>query len=216
MSQYDAGIILGGGRYDEETLTPLSLMRLDVGWNLYQRGIIPKIILPGDNYSTYHPRAVKFDKSTAQVRKEYLLKKGNVNTDDIIIAYGGRDTIDEAFAVRRKLVNTGLNKLLLITSERHMPRALFIFQIIFGDSATILEKEESNVKTGDILLIEEEREYLEVTKEFFKQMPEVIPDPGDSDRWYKENADIYKKFSKIQAKYHPRGKESQAYTLGKR
>ena len=44
---YKAGIILHGGRYDETTLTPLTTMRLDTGWELYQKGTIQKILLPG-------------------------------------------------------------------------------------------------------------------------------------------------------------------------
>ncbi|MEX0616288.1 MAG: YdcF family protein [Candidatus Woykebacteria bacterium] len=211
---YDAGIILGGGRYDENILTPLSKMRLDKGWELYNQGIIPKIILPGSNYGTYIPKATKFEKTTAKLRKEYLLAKGSVKDEAIILAEEGRDTIYEAFAVRKKAKELGLKNLLLITSERHMPRAFFIFKSIFGSDLKVYTNKLSEVVTGNILIGDEEKEYLSLVKELFSSMPETIPQPDSWENWYSEHLDFYSNYKRIHDRFHPPGKESQAYTLG--
>lgn len=209
---YQAGIILHGGRSDENTLTLLTTMRLDAGWDLYQKRIIQKIILPGGQYSTYDPKAIKFQKNTAQLRKEYLLSKGKIKNEDIILAEG-RDTIWEAFGVRKKATELGLNNLLLITSEKHMPRALFIFTRILGNEFKIDDGNGSGqVATGDILLEDEERDYLSLLKKVFHQLPEVIPYPVDWNDWYtKHQEDLYQEYKRIHDVYHPLGKESQAY-----
>lgn len=210
---YDASIILGGGRYDENTLTPLSTMRLDKGLQLYVQGVVHKIILPGGKFSSYSPKAVEFQKTTAQLRKEYLLSKGNINASNIIPAEDGRDTIYEAFTTRKKAIELRFKHLLLVTSEKHMPRALYIFKRIFGDSLGIDDGNGAGqVATGDILAEEEEKEYLGATQTMFIQMPDVIPDPISWDEWYEGHKDLYDAFKTIHDKYHPAGQESQAYT----
>ena len=210
--QFDAGIILGGGRYDENTLTLLSTMRLDKGWDLYQRKIFTKIILPGANYSTYLPKSIEFKKTTAKLRKEYLVSKGKITDKDIVLAEQGRDTITEAFAVREKAKEAKLKNMLLITSERHMPRALFIFKRVFGNDLRVQSDESSEVETGDILLEEEEKEYLSLVKDLFGKMPKIVPTPISWESWYSEHLDFYMGYMKIHDKYNPPGKESQAYT----
>jgi uncharacterized SAM-binding protein YcdF (DUF218 family) len=209
---YDAAVILGGGRYDENTLTPLSIKRLDKGLELYQKGLFPKILLPGGKYSTYSPNAIEFDKTTAQLRKEYLLSLGNIKEEDILLVEDGRDTIYEALAVRKKSNELDYKTLLLITSEKHMPRALYIFRRIFGDDIQIDDGDGlGQVNTGDILLDAEEKEYLSAVKDLFSNKPNDIPDPKSWDEWYLQNKSLYDEFKIIHDKFHPPGKESQAY-----
>ena len=206
MKIYDAAIILGGGRYNNDKLTPLSIQRLDRGYNLYKKKVVPKLITLGGRYSTYSPKAIKFDKTCAQLRKEYLITLG-VNAKDIIKIEDGRDTICEAFAAREQLKKLKLTNLILITSDKHMKRALWIFNRIFGKKFSIIGEE---VSCGNILIPEEEKEYFEVTKKLFKKFPQDIPMPNLL-TWFKDQAELYIKFKKIHDKYHPPGKESQAY-----
>lgn len=208
---YDAGVILGGGRYSENNLTPLSKMRLDHGLELYKKGLIRKMILPGGKHTTASPKAIEFNKTTAQVRREYLLNKGSTDAD-IILAEDGRDTIYEAFAVRAKVRELGYKRLLLITSERHMERALYVFQRILDTGITIDNGSGlGEVQTGDILLVEEESEYLSATRQVFSSLPDNIPDPKNWEDWYEGHQSLYKEFTRIHDLYHPPGKESQAY-----
>jgi len=46
MKKYDAAIILGGGRYNNDQLTPLSIQRLNKGYNFYQKKFFNKF--PGE------------------------------------------------------------------------------------------------------------------------------------------------------------------------
>ena len=70
----------------------------------------------------------------------------------------------------------------------------------------------SEVATGDILIEEEEKEYLSLVKDLFGKMPKTITQPPDWDSWYSENLDFYNGYKRIHDKFHPTGKESQAYT----
>lgn len=207
MKKNGVAIILGGGRYNNDELTPLSIQRLDRGYKLYQKKKVSKLVTLGGYYSTYSPRAIKFDKSGAQLRKEYLVTLG-VKNKDIIKIENGRDTICEAFAAREQLTKLKHTNLILITSDKHMNRALWVFKRIFGKPLPVIGEK---VPCGDILIPKEEKEYFEATKQFFEKLSPSIPTPNLS-TWFKDNAKLYNQFKRIHDHYHPSGKESQAYT----
>lgn len=148
----------------------------------------------GGAYSTYSPNAIKFPETGAQIRKDYLISKGNINNSDIIEVADGRDTIYEAFAARKKAKELGMRQLLLVTSEKHMKRALFVFRRIFGDEFIV---EGDSVNTGDLLISEEEKEYFKLWKELFDQLPKNIREYRSWDEWYGENVRYYQRQKKF-------------------
>lgn len=127
--KYDAIIVLGGGRFNSGDLTPLSIQRLDAGINLYKQGFAPTICALGGHKSTYRTGAIEFDTTGAELRKRYFLDHG-VPEGNIIKVEEGRDTIGEAFASRKVLRKRGVRKLLVVTSDKHLERSLFIFRRI--------------------------------------------------------------------------------------
>lgn len=209
---YDAIIVLGGGRNDKG-LTLLSTMRLDKAWELFQQGKAAKILTLGGPYSTYAKDAICYNDTGAQVRANYLLSKGNINNENIIMVEDGRDTIHEAFASRKRAREKGIKNILLVTSDKHMKRALFVFQRIFGEDFNIVGNQDTWTETGDILLDAEEEAYLKLWKAVFDRLPIEIPNPKDWNEWYEQNLETYKQQLKLHDEFHPPGgKESQAYT----
>jgi uncharacterized SAM-binding protein YcdF (DUF218 family) len=205
--QYDAIIVLGGGRNNSGDLTPLSTQRLDKGGELFKQGVSPKVFALGGYKSTYSPQAITFDRTGATLRSEYLQTLG-VPIDSVVLVENGKDTIGEAFASREIARELNAKSLLVVTSDKHMERSLFIFRRIFGQDFQI---DGSGVPCGDLLNSDEEKEYLGVVERFFSGLPENIPNP-DPESWYQDHADLYQQYKEIHDRFHPTGKESQAYS----
>lgn len=128
---------------------------------------------------------------------------------DIILVEDGRDTIGEAFASRSMSNKLKVKKILLVTSDKHMKRALWIFRRIFDKSVKIDGKP---VSCGKLLNEDEEKEYFEITYDYFQKFPKNISNPK-LDVWIQENKWLYEKFKQIHDKYHPLGgPRSQAYS----
>ncbi|MDO8240982.1 MAG: YdcF family protein [Candidatus Moranbacteria bacterium] len=209
-NKYDAIIVLGGGRTNDGELTTLSKQRLDAGCKLYHEGAAPKIFALGGAFSTYSPDAIQFTQTGAEQKSAYMIERG-VDSEDIIKVVGGRDTIGEAFVSRDTAKELNFKKLLLVTSDKHMERAMFIFNRIFG-SAYVIESEE--VPCGEILNAEEEKEYLQVTKELFDTLPEEIPTPESWDVWKETNHQLYDEIKRIHANYVGSGPETNEAYMG--
>lgn len=204
---YDAIIVLGGGRTNQGELTELSKQRLDKGVELFKRGRGKLIFAIGSHYGSYGPKgSIHFKPAGAKLRRDYLIER-NIPLKSIIMVKGGGDTVCEAFASRKKTRELGLKKILLVTSDKHMRRALFIFRRIFGKNFQIGG---SSIDSGDLLNEDEERESLEAIRRYFANLPEEIPE-SNLETWYENNADLYCQYKKIHDRYHPPGKESQAY-----
>lgn len=217
---YDAIVVLGGGRdtNDPNKLTDLSCQRLAHTHALYQENQAGKIILLGGHYNTYSTKkrgAIYFEKTTAQLNSGYLQRQG-IPEENLILSQESFDTITEAFAARIACRKNGFKRILLVTSDKHLERSLFIFQTIFGKETEI---HGSGVPCGELLNTDEEKEYLQVAKEFLEELKqkfsEGIPDP-DFSKWnevYMEQ--LYLKYETIRENYHPHGNESQAYGAAK-
>jgi uncharacterized SAM-binding protein YcdF (DUF218 family) len=205
--KYDVIIVLGGGRDNQGNLTPLSIQRLDKGVELYRRGVAEKIFALGGHRSICRPWAICFEQTGAQQRKIHLVAKG-VCPKDVIVVEDDGDTVFEAFASRRRCKELGLRKLLLVTSDKHLARALWIFMRIFGED---FEIGGCGVPCGDLLNEGEEKERLQVVKEFFKKFPQDIPEPNP-ETFYDDFKELFEEYDKIHKKYFPPGgPECQAY-----
>jgi SanA protein len=207
LKKYDAIIVLGGGRDNQGDLTTLSIQRLDKGVDLYRRGVARKIFALGGHFSTTDPKAIYFEESGAQLRAAYLMR-GGVRSEGVVSIHEGRDTVEEAFVSRKKTKELGLRRILLVTSDKHLERALWIFRRIFGDG---FEIDGESVPCGNLLNEDEEKERLEAVKEFFKKFPEDIPEP-EPQNFYNEFQELFEKYDQIHKKYFPSsGHECQAY-----
>lgn len=206
MFNYDVIVILWGWRYNDGALTELSIQRLDKWYEAYNKGKASKIITLWSRYSTYSPNAIEFAYTWAQLRKDYLVNLW-IDKDNILTVEGWRDTICEAFASREEVKCNWFKRVLLVTSDDHMERALWIFRRVYGKEILI---DWEKVDSGNILIPEEEMEYFKLTKEFFNSFPEDIGFPNLL-TWFNDNKELYIWFKSIHDKYHPPWKESQAY-----
>lgn len=204
MIEKPIAIILGGGITPDGQLTRLSKQRLDKGIELFQKGLTSKLVALGELRSTYFENAIQFDISGAERRAKYLMEHG-IPESAIQKIEKGRDTIGEGLASRDFYRTQPEKNFLLVTSEKHMPRALWIFRCLFGGGYEI---EPVGVDCGGILLSEEEKEYFDVTQDYFSK---INPDNFACDNWHEMNKQLYTIFKIIHDKYHPFGKESEAY-----
>jgi uncharacterized SAM-binding protein YcdF (DUF218 family) len=203
---YDAIVVLGGGRAATGELSELSKQRLDGSILLVKSRVAAKIITLGGHYSVYSPTAVYWERTGAELSEEYVISHG-IDQKRIIPIKCGRDTISEAFATRQKAEDLRYDRILLVTSDEHLHRALYIFRRIFSKAVMI---KGHGVPSGNSIIVEEEAEYLKEAKKFFSKFPERIPMPNLT-TWCGTHANLYERYHQIHDKYHPPGKESQAY-----
>lgn len=207
MNKYDAIIPLGGGRNKDGSLTPMSCERLDKAVELYKSGAAALIFALGGVKSTYRPNAIEFEETGGHLRQRYLSEKEVPEEAIITLTTGCQDTIGEALAVRDCVEKTDLKRFLVVTSELHLPRSLFIFRRILG---TGFEIQGESVPSTGVLVAKEEGEYLNSVRNYFSRLPKRIPEKS-FDEWFVNNPDYYAQHLVIHDKYHSGGRESQAY-----
>ncbi len=87
--------------------------RLDTAIELYNLGKIQKIIVSGDNRSSYY--------NEPQAMYNYLLAT-NINELDLIVDRKGKSTYDTCYHLKETF---GITETILITQKFHLPRALY-------------------------------------------------------------------------------------------
>lgn len=110
----DCAIVLGCGIEDEETPSPMLKDRLDVGIALYEQGLVPKILLTGDNGQVEH--------NEIHVMLKYT-KEAGVPDEDIFCDHAGFSTYDSMY---RAIDIFKVSKAIVVTQLYHEYRALYI------------------------------------------------------------------------------------------
>ncbi len=111
--KYDAIIILGAGLSGDGP-SPMLKERLDKGIEFYKAGIAKYIVMSGDH--------IKNDHDEVNVMKEYAIENG-VESGNIFMDHAGISTYDSI--IRAKEI-FGLEKIMIVTQEYHLYRALYI------------------------------------------------------------------------------------------
>lgn len=116
LANFDADciLVLGAGIEDEETPSPMLKDRLDVGIELYNLGIAPKILLSGDNGQVEH--------NEIHVMLNYA-KDAGVPEEDIFCDHAGFSTYDSMYRAGSIF---GAERVIVVTQEYHQYRALYI------------------------------------------------------------------------------------------
>ena len=156
IEDFDAqcAIVLGCGIEDEETPSPMLKDRLDVGIALYKQGLVPKILLSGDNGQVEH--------NEIHVMLKYT-KEAGVPYEDIFCDHAGFSTYDsmyraaDVFKVERAIV---------VTQQYHEYRALYIAKKLGVEVCGIA----SNQQNYFGQTYRECREILARTKDFAKAL----------------------------------------------
>jgi SanA protein len=108
-------IVFGAG-YTPAGLSSALADRMETAIELYESGIVNKLLLTGDN------RFVNYNEPEAMA--QYALVRG-VPREDLILDYAGRRTYDSCY---RASAIFGVERAVLITQAFHLPRALYTCQ----------------------------------------------------------------------------------------
>lgn len=111
-----APVALVFGAYVAPDGTPSSAVedRLVTAWKLFESGKVAKLILSGDHGQS--------DYDEVNGMKEYLERRG-VPKDVLFLDHAGFDTYDSLLRAREVF---GVEEVILVTQEFHLPRALYI------------------------------------------------------------------------------------------
>lgn len=121
-----AAIIFGAGLRRDGTPTAVLRDRVETGVNLYFDGKVEKLLMSGDNSL--------IDYNEPEAMRQYAISLG-VPEQDIVLDYAGRRTYDTCYRAKSIF---GLESALLVTQKFHLPRALFLCNVL-GVKATGVE-----------------------------------------------------------------------------
>lgn len=111
---YDCVIVPGAAVYNNSVPSPMLQDRLDVAAEIYQKGLVPKILVSGDNGTVEYNEVL--------VMKNYLLDLG-IPAEDIVMDYAGFDTYQTIYRARDIFM---VKKAVIVTQDFHLYRALYI------------------------------------------------------------------------------------------
>jgi SanA protein len=106
-------IVFGAGLQRDGTPSPVLKDRVSTAAQLYFAGKVQKILMSGDN------RFIEYNEPASM--QAYAVELG-VPAEDIVMDYAGRRTYDTCY---RALHIFGLQNVILVTQNYHLPRALF-------------------------------------------------------------------------------------------
>ena len=113
-SKADCILVLGAGVHKDNSPSLMLRDRLETACRLYEEGAASKIIMSGD-----HGRK---DYDEVQVMKDYAIDKG-IPSSDIFMDHAGFETYDTMYRAKEVF---GAKKVIIVTQEYHMYRALYI------------------------------------------------------------------------------------------
>ena len=111
-------IIFGAGLRRDGTPTAMLRDRVLTGADLYFSGKVEKLLMSGDN------RFIDYNEPESM--RQFALSLG-VPDEAIVLDYAGRRTYDTCY--RAKAI-FGVNSALLVTQDFHLPRALFLCNML--------------------------------------------------------------------------------------
>ena len=107
-------LVPGASVASNGTLSPVLKERADKAAELYEAGIVSKILVTGDNSTLQYDEVYPVGK--------YLLALG-IPQQDIFLDYAGFDTYSSMYRARSVF---GVTSVLIVSQEYHLPRAVFI------------------------------------------------------------------------------------------
>ena len=106
-------IVFGAGIRPDGGLSPMLRDRMDAAVELYQAGVVRKLLVSGDNrFADYDEPGRMYDYAVAQ----------DIPPEDIVRDYAGRRTYDTCY---RASAIFGVTQAILVTQRFHLPRAIY-------------------------------------------------------------------------------------------
>ena len=113
-----AAIVFGAGLRRDGSPTGVLRDRVQQAANLYFAGKVEKLLMSGDN------RFVEYNEPEAM--RQFALELG-VPDEDIVRDFAGRSTYETCY---RATAIFGLNQAILVTQKFHLPRAIFLCNML--------------------------------------------------------------------------------------
>ena len=110
----DAILVLGAYVYPDGTMSPMLADLINVGYELYQLGKAPKLLVSGD-----HGRQ---DYDEVNTMKAYLKSQG-IPSENIFMDHAGFSTYESLYRARDIFK---VKKVIIVTQQYHLMRAVFI------------------------------------------------------------------------------------------
>lgn len=130
----DVIIILGGGIEPDGSLPEIPKLRINKGVELFKNGTAPRIIVSG-NYGFWLEKEPV--RAEADAMKEYAIGL-DVPGDLILKEDVSKDTIGNAYFCRLNYLEpNNWHKVIVVTSEYHLPRTKYIFEKVLGNEYEI-------------------------------------------------------------------------------
>jgi vancomycin permeability regulator SanA len=132
-------IVFGAGLRRDGTPTAILRDRVETAVRLYLDGKVEKLLMSGDNSVEYY--------NEPEAMRQYAISLG-VPDEVIVLDYAGQRTYDTCF--RAKAI-FGVKSALLVTQKFHLPRALFICNML-GLTASGVEANNLNYRNVSLLI----------------------------------------------------------------
>lgn len=158
--QADCIVVLGAGVRDDGSPTWMLEDRIKIGDKLYQNHAADKIIMSGDHGRENHDEV--------NTMKSYAMGEG-IPSEDIFMDHAGFETYDSLYRARDIF---GAKKVIIVTQEYHLYRALYIADQLGLDARGV---------TSDLRFYSKKmaywkfREYLARVKSFVKCITQPEP-----------------------------------------
>ena len=123
-------LVLGAGVLPDREPTQVLQARLETALTLYQQDKASWVLVSGDN------RALNYNEPRAM--RKYLLRRG-VPDVRVVCDFAGRRTYD---SIKRAQAVFGVKKLIIVTSDFHLPRALFLAKHLGLDACGVASSTE--------------------------------------------------------------------------
>jgi SanA protein len=129
-------IVFGAGLTRSGEPTPALYDRVATAVDLYQRGLVNKLLLTGDN------RSANYNEPEAMRRTAERL---GVPSADLVLDYAGRRTYDSCYRAREIF---GVDHAILVTQAFHLDRALYLCDAFGIDSIGVAADRRSYTQTA--------------------------------------------------------------------
>lgn len=164
----DCILVLGAGIREDGSPTWMLEDRIKIGDELYKKECAPKLIMSGDHGRENHDEV--------NAMKRYAMDEG-VPSEDIFMDHAGFETYDSLYRAKEIF---GAKKIIIVTQEYHLYRALYIADMLGLDARGV---------TSDLRFYSKKmaywkfREYLARIKSFAKCIskpePKYLGEPID-------------------------------------
>lgn len=173
LKDVDCILVLGAGVRADGRPSDMLSDRLTIGTELYQNGAAPKLLMSGD-----HTRS---DYDEVSVMKKFATDSG-VPSEDVFRDHAGICTYDSVYRAKKIF---GVRKIVIVTQEYHLYRALYIAEQLgieaYGVSASMRPYSGQTYRDAREILARVKDFFLTLTEGEPKFLGESIPINGNGD-----------------------------------